>query len=98
MAENLKPHTTTLAQMFTVGCQDPVPAVAAAAMKATTVYINAIAHEPEVLELRGVLTPILTVMQACLTRGDEETVSEGLEIFQECILMDQPLVNDHIEV
>lgn len=32
------------------------------------------------------------------TAGDEETVVEALDVLQECIEMEQPLINDHIEV
>jgi hypothetical protein len=30
--------------------------------------------------------------------GDEDIVVEALDVLQECIEMEQPLVNDHIEV
>lgn len=30
--------------------------------------------------------------------GDEEIVVEALDVLQECIEMEQPLVNDHIVV
>jgi hypothetical protein len=84
--------------MFCLGCQDVVNDVAEAAMKATTAYITALANVPEVMELVQVITPIMNVLQGCLQRGDEEVVQEGLEVIQECFMMEQPLINDHIEV
>lgn len=98
VSEKLKPHTATLAQMLTAGCQDPSPAVSVAAMKATTCYIRSINDDPEVMRLQSVLTPMLSVMHQCLARGDEDIVAEGLEVIQECAEMQQPLLNDHLEV
>jgi hypothetical protein len=97
-AMNLKPHTTTLAQMFVMGCQDPVSAVAVAALAATSSYIMELGNEEEIMILKVVITPMLHVMNTCLQNGDDETVTEGLEVIQECCALEQPLVNDHIEV
>ena len=98
VADKLKPHTATLAQMLTAGCQDPSPAVSVSAMKATTCYIRSISNDPGVMQLQGVLTPMLSVMHQCLARGDEDIVAEGLEVIQECAEMEQPLLNDHLEM
>ena len=68
---HLKPHTATLAAMFIVGCQDQSTSVSVAAMAATAAYINALADQPEVMQLQCVLTPMLGVMHACLQRGRE---------------------------
>lgn len=95
--DNLRPHTATLVQMFVAGCQDPSLAVSKAAMAATSAYINSLhADAEEVMQLQAVLTPILTVMANCL-QTDELVVSDGLDVFQECLLMKQPLINDHLE-
>src|SRR5690349_18698249 len=94
----LKPHTSTLANMFVMGCQDPVPDVATAAMSATSAFIMELANEPEVMILQVVITPMLHVMNTCLQRGDDDLVIEGLDVVQECCNLDQPLVNDHLEV
>ena len=119
--------------MFIVGCQDQSTSVSVAAMAATAAYINALADQPEVMQLQCVLTPMLGVMHACLQRGrertllchfvlreseeltivlhlfssfmlnmisqgDEEIVVDALDVLQDCVEMEQPLVNDHIEV
>lgn len=95
--ENLKPHTPTLVQMFIAGCQDTSLTVAKAAMNATSAYIQGMhGGEPEVMAMKDVLTPILTVMGNCL-QSDEQVVADGLVVFQECLLMKQPLINDHLE-
>jgi hypothetical protein len=84
--------------MFTMGCQDASTSVATAALSSTAAYIVALADSPEVMQLQGVISPMLNVMHVCLQKGDEEVVVEGLEVIQECVDMDQPLINDHIEV
>lgn len=50
------------------------------------------------MTLQPVLSPVLAVMEKCLANGDEDVVSEGLDMFQECVAMDQPLVNNHTQV
>jgi len=37
-------------------------------------------------------------MRNCLQSGEEETVVEALDVIQECCFLDQPLVNNHIQV
>lgn len=33
-----------------------------------------------------------------MVTGDEDIVIEALDVLQECVEMEQPLINDHIEV
>ena len=33
-----------------------------------------------------------------MVTGDEDVVIEALDVLQECVEMEQPLINDHIEV
>jgi hypothetical protein len=33
-----------------------------------------------------------------ISEGDEEIVVDALDVLQDCVEMEQPLVNDHIEV
>jgi hypothetical protein len=94
----LKPHVTTLAQMFMMGCQDPSTSVAEAALSATSSLIKEIGREQEVMALQCVINPMLGVMSKCLQTGSEDTVIEGLDVIQEACLLEQPLVNDHLEV
>ena len=84
--------------MFVAGCQDESPTVSVAAMTATAAYIKAIADSDEVMQLQGVLTSMLTVMQTCLQRGDDDMFIEAMDVLNECVDMEQPLVNDHVEV
>lgn len=81
-----------------MGCQDSSHSVQVAALKATGSYISALANEDEVMILKDVLSPMLQVMHVCLQKGDEEIVSEALDVIQECCMSDQALINDHIEV
>lgn len=95
--ESLRPHTATLVQLFVAGCQDPSISVSKAAMMSTSAYISCLPiNAEEVMQMQVVLTPILSVMTNCL-QTDEQVVSDGLEVFQECLLMKQPLINDHLE-
>lgn len=55
--------------MFTTGCLDEASAVSTAAMSATASYINALSDDPEVMQLKCVLTPMLGVMHSCFLRG-----------------------------
>ena len=102
LAENvpahLKPHTNTVADMVLTGCKDSAHNVTVAAMKAASIYIGSIADEQEVLIMKKVILPMLDVMRNCLTQGDEDLAAEGLEVFEECISMEQPLINDYVEV
>jgi hypothetical protein len=97
-APYLKPFTESLAQMFVMGCQDAVSAVATAALSATSAYIMELGNEPEVMILQKVISPMLDVMNKCLQAGDEDIVCEGLDVIQECCMLEHPLINDHIEV
>lgn len=81
-----------------MGCTDAVPTVAQAAMSATASLIRSLAGEDEVMGLKPVLTPMLTVMQQCIDRDEEDAVTEGLEIINECAEIEQPLLNDHLDV
>lgn len=98
VAGHLKEHTATLAQMFTMGCRDTSLPVCMEALTSTAAYISAMSDEPEVMMLQGVIPPMLEVMQACLRQGHEEIVAEGLDVIQESCVMEQPLINDHVEV
>eukprot|EP01032_Pedospumella_encystans_P029078 gene29078-32838_t len=98
VADQLKPHVATLAQMFVMGCQDASTSVKEAALSATSSLIKELGREPEVMALQCVINPMLGVMQACLQNGSEDTVIEGLDVIQEACLLEQPLVNDHLEV
>lgn len=95
--EHLKAHTPTLAQMFIAGCRDPSTAVCVEALGSTAAYITALQEEPEVMQLQGVILPMLEVMNACLQRGEEEVVTEGLDVIQDSCMMEHPLINDQIE-
>lgn len=97
VAEHLKPHTQTIAEMILSGCNDPSHNVAVSALSASTIIIGSISDEPEVMIFQGVLSHLLQVMQKCLESGDEDVVAEGLDLIQECAAMEQPLVNDHIQ-
>lgn len=96
--DDLKKHIGTLVAMFTAGCQDAGSHVQVAAMRAASSFLKAVAELPEVMQLKPVLVPMLNVLAACLARNEEETVTEGLEVIQECCAMEAPLINDHIEV
>ena len=98
VAENLRPHTATLAAMFIAGCQDANSQVSVAAMSATTTFICAIGASPEVMLLQPVITPLLTVLAGCAHRGDSTDLIDGLQIIQQCVHLEQPLINEHIEV
>ena len=98
MAPQLKPHVATLAQMFVMGCQDSSSHVAEAALSATSALIKELGSVPEVMQLQCVINPMLGVMTKCLQSGNEDTVIEGLDVIQEACLLEQPIVNDHLEV
>lgn len=98
MSEELKPHTPTLVQMFIAGCEDPSLSVATASIHAIAAYISSLSGTaPEALLFKTVLTPVLNLLQKCLQQGEELIVAEGLDVFQECVIMKQPVINDHIE-
>jgi len=98
VAAELKPHVPTLAQMFVMGCQDTSSTVSEAALKAVSSFIKEIGTEPEVMGLQCVLNPMFLVMASCLRNGSEETVIEGLDVIQEACLLEQPLINEHLQV
>jgi hypothetical protein len=94
----LKPHIDTITETILAGCNDSSNEVAVAAVKSATVFIGALSDEPEVMAFEPVLAPAMSVMEKCLASGDEDVVAEGLDMFQECVSMDQPLVNNHAQV
>jgi hypothetical protein len=94
----LKPHVATLAQMLVMGCQDQSTNVAESALSATSSLIKELGREPEVMALQTVINPMLSVMSTCLASGSEDIVIEGMDVLQEACLLEQPLVNDHLEV
>lgn len=93
----LKPHTETLAQMFVVGCQDSVSIVAVSAFEATAQYINQLGNHDDIMILEKVLAPMVLVMSNCLKNGQDEVLTVGLEVIEECCRLDKPLVNNSIE-
>lgn len=97
VSDHLKAHTSTLAQMFIAGCRDPSTAVCVEALSCTANYITSLQEEPEIMQLQGVILPMLEVMSSCLMRGEEEVVTEGLEVIQDSCMMEQPLINEQIE-
>jgi hypothetical protein len=94
----MKPHSAILAQMLMKGCQDTSHSVSSEAMSATVFFIEAFADDPEVMKFQIVLDPMMKVMELCLSRGDESIVAEGLEVIMECVEMEQPLINDYVQV
>ena len=98
VSDHLKPHITTIAQMLVMGCGDPAGIVKVEAMQATTSFIMALQEEPEVMALEPVMRPLFGVMQQCLKDGsNEQVVAEGMDVIQEAVAMEQPLVNGHID-
>ena len=96
--ENLTPHTSTIADMILAGCGDASHNVGAAAINAAAIYIGSIGDEPQVMVFSKVVVPMLQVIQRCIKSGDEEIASEGLDVFTECVEMEQPLINEHLTV
>lgn len=84
--------------MFATGCQDAVIAVASEALTATANFIIQLGDSAEVMAMKIVINPMLEVMDKCLKNGDEDLVVEGLDVIQECCGLEQPLINDHLEV
>lgn len=97
VSEYLKAHTGTLADMLLRGCKDDSHTVAVAALSASTILIGSLSDEEEVMVFKNILSDLLTVMAKCLENHDEDVVAEGLDMIQECVAMEKPLVNDHIQ-
>ena len=97
ITDHLLPHTHTIAEMICSGFADSDSTVAVASLGALTAYMDAISDDPSVMVLQSTLSPMLEVMHKCIESGDEEVVAEGLDVIQECALMDSPILNDHIE-
>jgi len=98
LAEKLRGHMDTIAQMLVAGCQDSSNNVKKQAMLACSAFLSQCSEFDEVEKLKCILTPMLNVMNTCLQNGDEESACEGLEVVMECASMDKPLINDHLEV
>ena len=97
IAPKLKPHMATIAQLLTTGCADPEQQVKIGAMKACVAMITHTSDSVEVMALEPILPPLIAVMQHCLQAGEEELVSEAMDVVQECASMEQPLINNHID-
>jgi len=98
LPDKLRAHMGTIAQMLTAGCQDPSNVVKKASMLACSMFLTTCGDFDEVMQLQVILTPMLTVMNACLQNGDEDSACEGLEVVMECAGSEKPLINDHLEV
>lgn len=81
-----------------MGCQDANHQVSNAAMAATASYIMMLGNSEEIMIMKSVINPMLNVMANNLKSGDEDLVIEGLDVIQECCTLEQPLVNDFLEV
>lgn len=98
VSDKLLPHMQTIAQMLTIGCSDASSVVKKEAMLATSAFLNNMHDRDEVNHLEAVLSPMIDVMSNCLAQGDDDSVSEGLEVIQECAALDKTLINDHLDV
>ena len=103
MSSELKPHTATLVSMFLRGFQDAASSVSSTALTATAACITAMSDEPEVMEFRHLIGPMITTIQNHVqatihNQLDEQIVVDDLEVIQECVAMEQPLASDHIHV
>lgn len=95
----LIPHTPTLVSMFNSGFQDSSAAVSTAAMGAAATFVGSIADEPEIMQIGVLIAPMVAVMTRTLALGDacdDDLVVKGLDLLQECITNDQPLINEHV--
>jgi hypothetical protein len=81
-----------------MGCQDGNHQVANAALAATAAYIMVLGNSDEIMIMKSVINPMLNVMANNLKSGDEDLVIEGLDVIQECCTLEQPLINDFLEV
>lgn len=48
--------------------------------------------------LSSVIQPMVAVLGKCLQEGNENVVIEGLDVLQDCFGLEEPLINEHIEV
>ena len=98
VSDKLLPHMQTIAQMLTIGCSDASSLVKKEAMLATSTFLTFMSDRDEINHIAAVLSPMIDVMSASLAQGDEESISEGLEVIQECAALDKTLINDHLDV
>jgi hypothetical protein len=96
--EQLKPHAETLSQLFLMGCQDAVTDVASAALTGIADSIPILGRTPEIMTFGKVINPMLAVMNKSIQGGDDDIAIEGLAVIQEFCQLDQPVINDHLEV
>lgn len=50
----------------------------------------------EVKAFRDLLPAMVTVLQQCLTNGDEDDAAKGIEVFDNLLLIEAPLLSKHI--
>jgi len=92
---HLRPHANVIVQMFLSGLQDSSVKVKSTTITAISSFISAMDDSDEIMLLQQILTPLLTLLRNSL--ADEDLISEGLDVFQECCGTERPLINDHIE-
>ena len=99
LAENipahLKPHTETIHGMCMAGIADSNRDAAVAAMIAAKAHMSAICDCAEVTIMKPILPAILQLLMQTL-ESDEQVVADGLEVFQQAVEIEQPIVNDLI--
>ena len=80
------------------GLQDSAsPAVVKASLNGMRDLMVSISDKEEVIQLQALIGPVLAATTNLLNAGDEDLVTDGLEVLQEASGIEKPIINDQID-
>ena len=94
----MKPNTAVLANLFVQGCQDAVTKVSVEALKAFASLIQSLRLCKEVAQLAPVMKPMIELLGRSLSIKDEDTICSVLDVLQDCFELEEPIINEYLEV
>eukprot|EP00898_Chlorokybus_atmophyticus_P005187 jgi/Chlat1/566/Chrsp103S01005 len=92
IGEHLRPHFTTLQQVFMHGLKDANQRVRVAALKAVGALVNWVADDSDVVLFRELIPAIVEVARHCMAIGEDDTAVHAFEIFLEFVESPTPLI------
>ena len=80
------------------GLQDSAsPNVVKASLNGMRDLMVSISDKEEVIQLQALIGPVLAATTNLLNAGDEDLVTDGLEVLQEASGIEKPIINDQID-
>ena len=79
------------------GLQSTSPDVVKASLNGMRDFMVSITDKDEVIQLQALIGPVLAATTNLLNAGDEDLVTDGIEVLQEASGIEKPIINDSID-